>query len=316
MSTTERTERETNRRWPSLEWSAWADTCDTLHLWMQMVGKVKLKLCPFLNHDWQVALHLTARGLTTSTMPYGGRQLSIDFDFIDHTLVVQTDDGQREVLHLSPRSVADFYRELMAALSAVGMEVAINPKPAEIPGAIPFHEDRSHASYDPEYVRRWWQILLQTEQVLNTFRTSFTGKSSPVQLYWGGFDLSEARFSGRAAEPPAGAPRFLQRAENRENYACGFWPGNMTMWGITLAEPAFYAYHYPEPPGFREASVRPEGAYFDTTLGEFILPYERVRQSSSPEQAILDFVQSTYEASASLAQWDRHLLELTEEELP
>lgn len=304
---------ESNRglteRWPPLPWVAWKDTCDTLHLWMQIVGKVKLALAPFLNEWWQVAFHLTARGLTTGPIPFREDIFEVEFDFVDHHLVVRTSDGRRTALALTPRSVADFYQHLMHALGALGIACRINPLPVEVPNAIPLDTDQVHASYDPDYAHRWWRILIQTDRVLQQYRSSFVGKSSPIQFFWGSFDLSETRFSGRPATPPQGAPRFLQLAEDQENVACGFWPGNPSASGVTLGQPAFYAYSYPEPPGFKEASVRPGAAHYDERLGEFILLYEDARRTGPPERALRDFLESTYDAAATLAHWDRGLLE-------
>ena len=300
---------ELNERWPALPWDAWHDTCDTLHLWMQIVGKVKLALAPFLNEWWQVAFHLTARGLTTGPMPFRDGICEMEFDFVDHHLVVRTSDGRRTALALMPRSVADFYQHLMRALGALGIECRINPLPVEVPDAIPLNADQVHAAYDPEYAHRWWVILTQIDAVLQQYRSSFVGKSSPIHFFWGSFDLSETRFSGRPATPPQGAPRFQQLAEDQENIACGFWPGNPSASGVTLGQPAFYAYSYPEPPGFKQAPVRPGAAHYDERLGEFILRYEDVRRSGEPARALRDFVESTYDAAARLAHWDRGLLE-------
>jgi hypothetical protein len=210
---------------------------------------------------------------------------------------------------LFPRSVADFYQEFMAVLESLGIDVTINPLPAEVPDPIPFDQDHGHAAYDPVYVERWWQIMVQTGKVLQRFRTPFVGKSSPINFFWGSFDLNAARFSGRPAPLLEGVPRFLQLAEDQENFSCGFWPGNANMAGVTYGEPAFYAYIYPAPSGFNEATVKPEGAYFDTQLGEFLLRYDDVRRTESPEREILDFFQSTYEAAARLANWNRETLE-------
>ncbi len=244
--------------WPPLPFDAWSDTCQTLQLWMQIAGKISLKLRPFLNEWWQIAFHFTPRGLTTGTIPLaGGVVFSIDFDFIDHTVNIVASDGRRASLPLAPRSVASFYREIRDALAGLGISVSINPQPCEIPGAIPCDADEIHASYDPATVRNWWQILLATEQVLQRFRSDFVGKSSPIHFFWGSFDLNHTRFNGKSAVPPKGAPRFLQLAEDQENFSCGFWPGNITMSGITLGEPAFYSYIYPEPPGFKEARRSP-----------------------------------------------------------
>jgi hypothetical protein len=278
-------------------------------MWMQIVGKVKLALAPFLNEFWQVAFHLTARGLTTGPIPFRDGICEMEFDFVDHHLVVRTSDGRRTALALMPRSVADFYQHLMRALGALGIECRINPLPVEVPGAISLDADQVHAAYDPEYAHRWWLILTQIDEVLQQYRSSFVGKSSPIQFFWGSFDLSETRFSGRPATPPQGAPRFQQLAEDQENMACGFWPGNTSASGVTLGQPACYAYIYPEPPDFKKASVRPGVAHYDERLGEFILLYEDARRSGSPERALWDFFESTYDAAATLAHWDRGLLE-------
>jgi hypothetical protein len=290
-----------DRDWPELPLDAWQETLDTLHMWTQIVGKVKLELTPFLNEWWNVAFTVTARGLTTGPIPAGSRIFEIDFDFIDHALTVQTSDGEVKTLPLFPRSVASLFTELMATLEALGIAVTINPIPCEVPDPIPCDVNETYASYDPGYVERWWRILVQTEQVLQRFRASFVGKSSPILFYWGSFDLSHTRFSGRPADPPAGAPRFFQIAEDQENFACGFWPGNVGASGITFGEPAFYAYHYPAPAGFPDAQVQLDAAYFDGEMGEFILRYEDARRSPTPADAVLEFFQSTYEAAALAA---------------
>ncbi len=295
--------------WPALPLTEWQETLMTVHMWTQIVGKVKLELAPFLNEWWQIALHVSARGLTTSTIPYDDGVFSVEFDFISHNLLIRTSGGAIKVMPLFPRSVADFYQEFMAVLRVLGIDVAINTTPTEIPNPIPFEQDHGHAAYDAVYVARWWQILVQTEKVLQRFRSPFIGKSSPINFFWGSFDLNEARFSGRPAPVVPGMMRFLQLAEDQENFSCGFWPGNANMAGVTYGAPAFYAYTYPAPPGFSDASVRPAGAYYDTELGEFLFPYDDARRAEAPEQAILDFFQSTYEAAARLADWDRDLLE-------
>lgn len=295
--------------WPALPWEAWKETCATLHMWMQIVGKVKIELHPFLNQYWHSAFSVTARGLTTGTIPYRNGVFEVEFDFIDHNLAIRTSEGGRKMLPLVPRTVAAFYAEFMTSLKVIGIEVTINVMPVEVPDPVPFDQDQIHASYDADHVRRWWQIMWQTDRVLQRYRSTFVGKSSPVQFFWGSFDLSETRFSGKTATPPAGGPMFYRLSENQENAACGFWPGNPSAAGVTLGEPAFYAYIYPGPPGYEKATVRPSAAYYNTQLGEFILPYEAVRQSASPEQAILDFCESTYEAAANLAHWDRDALE-------
>jgi hypothetical protein len=301
--------RPSTETWPALPLEAWRETQETLHLWTQVAGKVKLELSPFWNEWWNVAFSVTPRGLTTGTIPAGLGAFAIDFDFVDHTLFVRASDGRTRAMPLIPRSVAGFYAELLAMVRALGIEVAINPISVELPAPIACDLDTAHASYDPESVARWWRIVVQTEQILQRYRSSFVGKSSPINFFWGSFDLSTTRFSGRPASPPAGAPRFLQLAEDQENVACGFWPGNATMSGVAVGEPAFYAYVYPEPPGFAAAPVRPAAAYYDPSLGEFLLRYDDARRADSPEQAILEFFQSTYEAAATLAAWDRTALE-------
>ncbi len=297
------------QEWPELPFDAWAETCDTLHLWTQIVGKIALELRPFLNEWWQIAFQMTPRGLTTGNIPYSGIIFSLEFDFVEHSLIISLSDGRRTRLPLSPRSVASFYREVMAALWMHEISVSINPQPVEIPGAIPFDQDELHAAYDPEYVQRWWRVMLNTERVLQQYRSTFVGKSSPSQFFWGSFDLNQTRFSGRPAPIPQGGPRFMKLAEDQENIACGFWPGNITMGGVTLGEPAFYSYIYPEPTGFHEATVHPTATVYDPQLGEFILPYEAVRQSDDPDAALLAFFQSTYDVAADLAQWNRESLE-------
>lgn len=298
-----------SERWPPLPWDAWKDTCETLHMWTQIVGKVKLELAPFLNELWEVGFHLTARGMTTGIIPAGDRVFEVTFDFIDHNLYVVVSDGQVKTMRLVARSVADFYGEIMAIMRSLGIEVAISTLPVEVPDPIPFEQDRIHASYDPDSAHRFWRILVQTAQVLQRYRSPFAGKSSPILFYWGSFDLNETRYSGKPAPPPKGAPRFFQIAEDQENIACGFWPGNPNATGVTLGKPAFYSYTAPAPPGFKDAAARPGEAHYNSTLGEFILPYDDARRAASPEEAILDFFQSTYEAGARLAGWDRSRLE-------
>ena len=297
--------------WPALPFGAWRETQATLHLWTQVVGKVKLELSPFLNEWWNVAFALTPRGLTTGTIPAGDTMFAVDFDFVDHTLFIRTSDGRTRSMPLIPRSVAAFYAEFLAMLRGLNIDVAINPLPVEIPDPISCEVDTEHDAYDPEPVVRFWRIMLQTEQVLQRFRSSFAGKSSPIHFFWGSFDLSHTRFSGRPASQPADWPRFLRIAEEQENYACGFWPGNATMSGVEFGGPAFYAYCFPAPAGFAEAAARPAAAYFDQNLGEFILRYDDVRRAADPEQALLDFFRSTYEAAATLGGWDRQALERT-----
>jgi hypothetical protein len=295
--------------WPTLPWEAWKDTCETLHMCTQIVGKTKLALSPFLNQWWQVGFEVSARGLTTSAIPTRRGIFEIELDFVDHHVRVATSEGERRTFRLSARPVRDFYGELMATLRELDIDVAINPLPVEVPNPIRCDEDRTHISYDPEYVQRWWRILLGTTKVLQRYRSTFVGKSSPVLFYWGSFDLNATRFSGRPAPRLEGVPRFFQLAEDQENIACGFWPGNATAAGVTLGEPAFYSYIYPAPAGYREAAIRPAAARFEPSVGEYILPYEEARRSPSPEETILEFFRSAYDAGADRARWDRAALE-------
>ena len=295
--------------WPELKYEAWQDTRATLQLWTQIVGKIRLTQTPWLNHSWHVALYVNAKGLATSPIPHGSRSFEIQFDFIQHVLDVTVSDGSERRLALRAQSVADFYGEVMAALAALGLAVAINERPCEIAGAIPFSQDRLHAAYDPEYARRFWEVLLQTDRVLKKFRTGFLGKCSPVHFFWGSFDLAVTRFSGRPAPPfPGKAPglkaEVMREAYSHEVSSAGFWPGGN---GIDFA--AFYSYAYPTPAGFRESAVQPAAAYFSAALGEFLLPYDAVRTAADPEATLLAFLQSTYEAAAQAAGWDRAGLE-------
>jgi hypothetical protein len=295
-------------RWPALPYADWQDSCATLHLWTQIVGKIRLALAPPVNHWWQVPLYLTSRGLTTSPMPYGGRTFQIDFDFIDHILRIATSDGRRESLALVPRSVADFHKEVMGRLRALGLDVRIWPVPVEIADPIPFEQDQIHASYDPVQVNRFWRALAQIDQVFAVFRSRFVGKASPVHFFWGSFDHAVTRFSGRRAPPPPSNPQIPDTI-NREAYShevssCGFWPGNGG-----FGQAAFYSYAYPQPAGFGEAPVQPSSAFYSKEIGEFILPYDAVRQAASPRDTLLEFLQSTYAAAADLAKWDRAALE-------
>jgi hypothetical protein len=295
--------------WPPLPYPAWRETQETLHRWLQIVGKVKLELSPFLNEWWNVALTVTARGLTTGPVPYGAGTFEVSFDFIDHGLFIHTSAGQTRVMPLIPRSVAAFYAEFLATLRSLGIEVTINPTPVEIVDPISCAIDHERNAYDAAAVQRWWRVLVGTDRVLQRFRTPFVGKSSPILFFWGSFDLTQVRFSGRPAAPPAGAPHFVQLAESQENFACGFWPGNATMAGVLLDEPAFYAYIYPEPAGFKDAPVQPAAAAYREEFGEYLLPYAAVREAPDPEQALLDFFTTTYEAAANAAAWDRDALE-------
>jgi hypothetical protein len=295
--------------WPDLPFSDWAETCATLHLWTQAVGKVRLAHAPMLNHWWQVPLYVTCRGLTTSPIPYGSRTFQIDFDFIDHILKLRTNDGRSETMLLCPRTVADFYEEFMGRLGGLGLQTRIWTMPVEIPDAIPFEQDRTHASYDPEYVARFWRILVQADRVLKQFRAQFLGKASPVHFFWGSFDLAVTRFSGRRApgligdSPNLGA-WVMQEAYSHEVSSCGFWPGNGG-----FGKAAFYSYAYPEPPGFASAPVLPEGAFHDRKLGQFLLPYDAVRQAPSPDESLIQFFESAYMSAAELGHWDRVELE-------
>jgi len=300
----------TSDRWPSLDYGAWKDTRDTLHLWTQVVGKVRLALTPWLNHSWHVALYVTARGLTTGPMPCGVRETQIDFDFIDHVLWLRTSEGHFRQIVLKPMPVAEFYGEVMAALAALGVDVRINPMPSEIPGAVPFDEDTAHQAYDPDYAHRFWRVLASSQRVFELFRTSFLGKVSPVNFFWGSFDLAVTRFSGRKAPlHPGGVPGLrddvAREAYSHEVSSAGFWPGSTG----PVEYPAFYSYAYPAPEGFAAAEVQPAQAFFSKELGEFILPYDAVRQAADPEAALLTFLQSTYVAAADLGHWDRALLE-------
>ena len=287
--------------------SEWEDTRDTLHLWTQIVGKVRLALEPMVNHWWQTTLYVSARGLTTSLMHAGGRGLEIEFDFVDHVLHVRTSDDQTREVALEPRSVASFYNATMAALDDVGMHVAIRPWPSELPVAIPFPDDHEHRAYDAAAARRFWLALLQGQRVMQRFRARFIGKASPVHFFWGGADLATTRFSGRTAPlHPGGVPHcpdwVQQLAYSHEVHSCGFWPDGS-------AEGSFYAYAYPQPDGFADWPVEPDAAFYDGAIGEFLLPYEAVRTADDPDAELLAFFQSTYEAAAELGAWDRAALE-------
>src|SRR4051812_34300371 len=296
-------------RWPELPTAAWRDSCETLQLWTQIIGKIRLARSPWLNHSWHVALYVTARGLTTSPIPDGCRSFQIDFDFIDHALRISTSDGATRQFALAGQSVASFYAAVIADLAQLGIRVAIDEIPNELPDPIRFSQDRRHASYDPDAVRRFFQILVNADRVLKQFRTGFLGKASPVHLFWGSFDLAVTRFSGRRApRHPGGIPHLSDavacEAYSHEVSSAGFWPGSGA-----IDYPAFYSYAYPEPPGFRTAQVHPAAAFFSEALGEFILLYDAVRTAPAPEQALLAFLQTTYDAAANAAQWDRDALE-------
>jgi uncharacterized protein DUF5996 len=290
--------------WPSLPLDSWKDTCSTLHMWTQIVGKVRLALTPLVNHWWNVPLYVSARGLTTSRIPYGERAFELWFDFIKHQLVLETSDGIVKTIALAPRSVADFYREFMAILHSAEIEVKIWHMPVEIPNPIAFDQDQIHKSYDPVAVEKFWHILLTVDAMFEQFRAGFIGKSSPVHFFWGSFDLAVTRFSGRRAPERPGADRITREAYSHEASSVGFWPGS-----VGVKDAAFYSYMAPAPQGFAEAKVRPEEAYYDQQLGEFLLMYEDAQKAASPTAALLDFCQSTYEAGASLGDWDRKALE-------
>lgn len=290
--------------WPALPLETWQDTCATLHMWTQVVGKVRLALTPLVNHWWNVPLYVSARGLTTSAIPYRDSFFELCFDLIDHRLVLETKDAVPRTLPLKPRSVADFYHGVLALLHSAGIEAKIWKMPVEIPDPIPFDQDNIHASYDPEYAHRFWQVLVSAARVFTVFRSHFVGKCSPVHFFWGSFDLAVTRFSGRRAPERPGADRITREAYSHEASSVGFWPG-----GGEVSGPAFYSYMAPEPPAFREARVQPPAAFYHQKLGEFLLRYDDVRRAVSPSAALLDFCQSTYEAGANLAQWDRASLE-------
>jgi hypothetical protein len=289
--------------WPALPYDAWKDTYATLHMWTQVVGKVALAQAPPINHSWGVTLQITPHGLTTRTLPHGLRSFTIEFDFIEHQLAIRASDGSSRMLPLVPQPVADFYRAVMRLLDEMGLRVKIWPMPVEIPAPIRFDEDTVHRSYDREFATRCWRILVQIERVFNECRSQFVGKCSPVQFFWGAFDLAVTRFSGKAA-PPRDGPAFMRDAYSHEVISHGFWPGS----GPVL-EAAFYAYAVPEPPGLKEAPVQPVGAWYHPELGEFILPYEVVRAAPDPARAIQAFIDSTYAQAATLAGWDRVALE-------
>jgi hypothetical protein len=300
--------------WPALPQAAWSETCATLQLWMQMVGKVRMALVPAINHCWNVTLYPTIRGVTTLPMAHGARILQIDFDFLDHVLLVETGDGGRRRIALEPMTVAEFYRRLMAALDGLGTPVRIWTTPCEVAAPIPFEQDLVHRAYDGEFAQRFWRVLLQAKRVFTIFRARFTGKVSPVHLFWGAMDLACTRFSGRTApQHPsmAGLPdRVTRDAYSHEVSSCGFWPGAPGPPGGPCIEPFFYSYAYPEPPGYAEYAIAPAEASFNAAFGEFVLPYEAMRQAADPDAALLEFLHSTYEAAANCAHWDRKALEV------
>lgn len=291
-------------KWPDLRFAEWESTCDTLHMWTQIVGKTRLTLAPLENHWWNVTLYVTPRGLSTSPIPFGGETFEVQFDFVAHQLLLRTSEGKQLSIPLFPRSVADFYSEYMASLRVLGIEVNIDRTPVEFDDKTPFDQDRHHASYDAKHVESFRRILIQSDRVFKEFRANFVGKCSPVHFFWGSFDLAVTRFSGRRASLPKDADAMTREAYSHEVISCGFWPGDRR-----FKHAAFYSYTMPAPSGLEREIVNPNTAHWDKQLGEFILKYEDVRSAQSPDQAILDFCQSTYEAGAKLAEWDRDALE-------
>ena len=294
--------------WPSLPFTEWQDTAITLHMWTQIVGKIRMTLSPWTNQSWHVTLYVTSRGLTTSPIPHGFHTFEIRFDFIDHELRILKSDGATRMLKLQPQSVAKFYEAVMNALNDLELPVKINLLPNEIENPIPFDQDEEHRSYDREYANRFWRVLVQSDRVFKEFRSGFCGKNSPVHFFWGSFDLTVTRFSGRPAPPHPGGIPHLPDAVTREAYSqeessLGFWPGN-----AAAPTPIFYSYAYPEPPGFAEAKVQPASAFYDPKLREFILTYDAVRTAEKPDEVLLDFAQSTYDAGSILGKWDRDAL--------
>lgn len=295
--------------WPDLPLAAWGETCDTLQLWTQIVGKVRIALTPLVNHWWNATFFVTARGLEAPAMPYDGRTFDVIFDFADHRLVIETSDGRVEDFALRPMAVADFYNEFMQRLHRLGIDIRIWTVPSEIENALPFDRDRTHAQYDPVYAHKFWLALVQANRVMNEFRARFIGKASPVHFFWGSFDLAASRFSGRTAPPPKGvtpnvAGWVMAEAYSHEVSSCGFWPGNG---GYGRA--AFYVYAYPEPAGYGDTRLSTAGAFYDKGLGQFILPYDAVPASRDPDKLLLGFFQETYAAAAELAKWNRKALE-------
>jgi hypothetical protein len=301
--------KDTSNPWLPLPFAEWQDTAVTLHMWTQIVGKIRLTLSPWTNHSWHVTLYVTPRGLTTSPIPHGFSTFEIQFDFIDHQLLIDKSDGARRTLELKPRSVAEFYRMLMKALGDLELPVTISTMPNEIENPVPFDQDEEHRSYDREYANRFWRVLVQSDRVFKEFRSRFCGKCSPVHFFWGSFDLAVTRFSGRPAPPHPGGVPHLPDAITREAYSqevssLGFWPGNASM-----PTPVFYSYAYPEPRGFAEAKIQPDAAFYEAKLHEFILPYDAVRAAENPDAVLLEFAQSAYDAASTLGKWDREALE-------
>jgi Family of unknown function (DUF5996) len=295
--------------WPPLPFAEWKETCATLHMWTQIVGKIRLVQTPWTNHSWHVTLYLTARGLTTSPIPHGSHTFEIDFDLIDHELRIEKSDGTRRMLKLQPQSVAAFYHAVMRALNELELPVKIDLLPNEVENPIRFDQDEQHRSYDSKYANRFWRVLMQADRVFKDFRSRFCGKCSPVHFFWGSFDLAVTRFSGRPAPPhPGGIPhlpdQITREAYSQEVSSLGFWPGN-----AASPTPLFYSYAYPEPSGFSQAKILPDAATYNAQMREFILPYDAVRAASSPDKMLLDFAQSTYDAASKLGKWDRGALE-------
>ena len=290
--------------WPSLMLEDWADTCATLHMWTQIVGKIRLKQTPLVNHWWNVPLYVSARGLTTTAMPYEKILFEIEFDFLDHQLRIKCSNGSNTSVALEPKSVAVFYDQTMKALSDIGLKIKIWPMPVEIPNPIRFDEDNEHKSYDPEYAQRFWRVLSLSDEILQKFRAGFVGKSSPVHFFWGSFDLAVTRFSGRPAPARPEADAITREAYSHEVISHGFWPGQGP-----LGKPAFYSYTAPAPNGLAEAKVKPSTTTYNTEMGLFLLLYEDMRTAIKPEETLMEFLQSTYEAGANLAGWDREALE-------
>jgi hypothetical protein len=298
------TEEKVSEKWPALPWNEWEATAATLHMWTQIVGKTRLALTPLQNHWWNVPLYVSARGLTTSAMFYKGELLDIEFDFVSHDLHFRLSSGANVSVPLRPQTVADFYKEFQSCLAVLGVSVEIHPVPVEIPNPIPFAEDRTHASYDAEYAHQFWRALSHADRLFKVFSSNFLGKISPVHFFWGSFDLAVTRFSGRPAPPRVGADLITREAYSHEVISAGFWPGNGG-----FGSPAFYCYAAPSPTGLDKEKIQPDAAYFDGKLGEFLLKYDDARNAASPADAVLEFLQSSYAAAATLAKWDRKALE-------
>lgn len=305
MGTSRPASASISKAWPALPLEEWKPTYHNLHMWTQIVGKVRMELTPKTNHWWNVPLYINARGLTTSPIPYRNDVFDIRFDLIDHKLLIDHSDGRRRMLALEPRTVADFYSEFMATLRSLDIQVAIHPKPVEVPDPVPFAEDRLYRAYDADAAHRFWRVLASCDSVFKQFRARFLGKSSPVHFFWGSFDLAVTRFSGRRAPERPGADPITREAYSHEVISAGWWPG-----GSGVDGPAFYSYTAPEPDGLAKQRVRPESAFYHPTLKEFILMYDDVRGAPAPQRILLEFLQNTYEAGATLARWDRDALEV------